>query len=123
MSDMKLGIEIDWQSRHFHVPLERLRLADKLGYDMVFTAEANGSDAISPLGYILGVTERIGVGTHIAQTIGRSPAALATTRRSLPRKMVPRPPPTSARSRPRSRPMRRSSPPSVSPSSRPGMAR
>jgi F420-dependent oxidoreductase-like protein len=80
---MKLGIEIDWQSRHLRVPLERIRLADTIGYDMVFTAEANGSDAITPLAYILGKTERIGVGTHIAQTIGRTPAALAMAFQSL----------------------------------------
>lgn len=80
---MKLGIELDWQSRHFHVPLERLKLADRIGYDVVFTAELNGSDALTPLGYVLGVTERIGLGTHIAQTVGRSPTGLAMAYQTL----------------------------------------
>lgn len=74
---MKLGIELDWQKAKFHMPIERIKLADRLGYDAVFTAEANGSDGLTPLAYVLGITERIGVGTHIAQTVGRSPVALA----------------------------------------------
>lgn len=74
---MKIGIEIDWQRRRFDINRERLQLADKLGYDMVWAAEANGSDAISPLGYVLGATRRIGVGTRIAQNTSRTPPALA----------------------------------------------
>jgi len=80
---MKIAIEIDWQRKRFHMPLERVQLVDRLGYDMVFTAEANGSDAISPLGYVLGVTKRIGIGTRIAQTNGRTPAALAMAYQTL----------------------------------------
>lgn len=80
---MKLGIELDWQRRRFHLPHERLKLVDRLGYDVVFSAESNGSDALTPLAYVLGITERIGVGTRIAQTVGRSPAALAMAFQTL----------------------------------------
>lgn len=74
---MKIAIEIDWQRKRFTMPRERIQLADRIGYDMVFSAESNGSDGISVLGYVLGCTERIGVGTRIAQTVARTPAALA----------------------------------------------
>lgn len=80
---MKIGIEIDWQRRHFEMPRERVILADQLGYDMAFSAEAHGSDGISPLGYVLGCTERIGVGTRIIQTASRPPALLAMTFETL----------------------------------------
>jgi alkanesulfonate monooxygenase SsuD/methylene tetrahydromethanopterin reductase-like flavin-dependent oxidoreductase (luciferase family) len=80
---MKLGIEIDWQSRHFRVPVERVQLADRLGYDMCFTAESQGNDAFTPLGFVLGITSNIGVGTHIAQTVGRSIPNLAMSYQTL----------------------------------------
>ena len=80
---MKIGIEIDWQRRHFDVNRERIQLADRLGYDMVFTAEAHGSDALTPLGYVLGCTDRIGIGTRIAQNTSRSPAALSMAYQTL----------------------------------------
>jgi hypothetical protein len=74
---VKIGIEIDWQRRRFDVNRSRLQLADRLGYDMVFCAEAHGSDALTPLGYALAATERIGVGTRIAQNTSRSAPAPA----------------------------------------------
>ena len=80
---MKIAIEIDWQRRRFDVNRERVQLADALGYDMVFTAEANGSDALTPLGYVLGCTKRIGIGTRVAQNVGRSMPALAMAFQTL----------------------------------------
>jgi alkanesulfonate monooxygenase SsuD/methylene tetrahydromethanopterin reductase-like flavin-dependent oxidoreductase (luciferase family) len=80
---MKIGIEIDWERKHFDINRERLQLVDRLGYDMVFTAEANGSDGISPLGYVLGCTERVGVGTRIAQNTSRTAPALAMAYQTL----------------------------------------
>ncbi len=80
---MKIGIEIDWQRRRFDVNRTRVRLADRLGYDMVFCAELTGSDALTPLGYVLGCTERIGVGTRIAQNTARSAPALAMAFQTL----------------------------------------
>ncbi|MET0379251.1 MAG: LLM class flavin-dependent oxidoreductase [Spongiibacteraceae bacterium] len=85
---MKIGIEIDWQRSRFAINRERLQLADELGYDMVWAAEANGSDAISPLGYTLGATKRIGVGTRIAQNTSRSAPALAMAFQTM-RHMAP----------------------------------
>ena len=50
---------------------------------MVFCAEFTGSDALTPLGYVLGCTERIGVGTRIAQVTSRSAPALAMAFQTL----------------------------------------
>jgi alkanesulfonate monooxygenase SsuD/methylene tetrahydromethanopterin reductase-like flavin-dependent oxidoreductase (luciferase family) len=80
---MKVGIEVDWQRRRFDINRERLQLADRLGYDMVFCAEFTGSDALTPLGYVLGCTDRIGVGTRIAQNTARSAPALAMAFQTL----------------------------------------
>ena len=80
---MKIGIEVDWQRRRFDINRTRLQLADALGYDMVFCAEFTGSDALTPLGYVLGCTERIGVGTRIAQNMSRSAPALAMAFQTL----------------------------------------
>jgi F420-dependent oxidoreductase-like protein len=51
--------------------------AERLGYDSVWTAEAYGSDATSPLAYLAAVTERIRLGTGIMQLAGRTPAMAA----------------------------------------------
>jgi F420-dependent oxidoreductase-like protein len=43
----------------------------------VWTAEAYGSDALSPLAYLAAVTERIKLGTSVVQMAARPPATLA----------------------------------------------
>lgn len=51
--------------------------AERLGYDSVWTAEAWGSDAFTPLTWIAAHTSRIKLGTGIAQMAARSPTATA----------------------------------------------
>ena len=53
--------------------------AEKLGVDTVWTAEAWGQDAISPLAYIAARTERIKLGTGIMQISARTPSMTAMT--------------------------------------------
>ncbi|MEZ5559860.1 MAG: LLM class flavin-dependent oxidoreductase [Pseudomonadales bacterium] len=53
--------------------------AEKLGVDAVWTAEAWGQDAISPLAYLAAKTERIRLGTGIMQISARAPAMTAMT--------------------------------------------
>jgi len=74
---VKLGLFLDYAGKQFRLPMERIRLAEKLGFDSLWTAEAYGSDALTPLGYLAGQTERIRLGTSIAQLAGRSPAMCA----------------------------------------------
>ena len=51
--------------------------AERLGYDSVFTAEAWGSDAFTPLAWIGANTSRLRLGTGIAQIAARTPASTA----------------------------------------------
>ncbi len=74
---MKLGLAIGYSGAEMTLPMERILLAEKLGYDSVWTAEAYGSDAITPLAYIAALTKRIRLGTGIMQLAGRSPAMAA----------------------------------------------
>ncbi len=80
---MKLATELEWYNPHFSIPFERIKHIDRLGYDVVFSAEANGSDALTPLGLLLGVTERVGVGTCVAQIWGRTPTVTAMAFQTL----------------------------------------
>ncbi len=59
--------------------------AERLGYDSVWTAEAYGSDAITPLAYIAAKTQRIKLGTGVMQMPARTPAMTAMTASSLDR--------------------------------------
>ena len=53
--------------------------AERLGVDSAWSAEAWGSDAVSPLAYLAARTERIKLGTGIIQTGTRSPALIGMT--------------------------------------------
>jgi F420-dependent oxidoreductase-like protein len=74
---MKLGLIIGYSGARMQLPVERIRLAERLGFDSVWTAEAYGSDAITPLAYLAAVTERIRLGTGVMQLAARTPAAAA----------------------------------------------
>jgi F420-dependent oxidoreductase-like protein len=51
--------------------------AERLGFDSVWTAEAYGSDCLTPLAWWGAATERIKLGTAIVQISARQPAATA----------------------------------------------
>jgi F420-dependent oxidoreductase-like protein len=51
--------------------------AERLGYDSVWTAEAYGSDALTPLAWWGAQTSKIRLGTAICQISARTPAATA----------------------------------------------
>ncbi|GAB2803573.1 LLM class F420-dependent oxidoreductase [Streptomyces daliensis] len=53
--------------------------AEKLGLDICWVAEAWGSDAPSPLGYLAARTERLLLGSGVMQLGTRTPAAVAQT--------------------------------------------
>ena len=63
--------------------VERAVLAEERGFDSVWTSEAWGSDAFTPLASIAARTKRIGLGTAIAQMAGRSPGATTMTALTL----------------------------------------
>jgi F420-dependent oxidoreductase-like protein len=80
---MKLGINIGYSGGQMQVPIDRILEAERMGYDSVWTAEAYGSDAITPLAYIAAQTTKIKLGTGIAQVAARRPAMLAMTMTTL----------------------------------------
>ena len=57
--------------------------AERLGVDSVWTSEAWGGDAVTPLAYLAARTQRIKLGTSIMQVGSRSPALIAMTAASL----------------------------------------
>jgi F420-dependent oxidoreductase-like protein len=56
---------------------EGLAEAERLGFDSCWTAEAYGSDALTPLAWWGAATERIKLGTSICQLSARTPTAMA----------------------------------------------
>ena len=44
---MKLGLSIGYSGAELKLPVEKVLLAERLGFDSVWTAEAYGSDAIT----------------------------------------------------------------------------
>ena len=54
---MKLGLMLGYSGANLRIPIEDVQLAERLGYDSVWTAEAYGSDAITPLAYIAATIE------------------------------------------------------------------
>jgi F420-dependent oxidoreductase-like protein len=78
MSSLKLGVQFGyWQAgppAHF---VETAQEAERLGYDSVWTAEAWGSDAFTPLAWIGAHTRRVKLGTSIVQISARTPASTA----------------------------------------------
>ena len=80
---MRLGIMLGYASGQIQLPVELVREADRLGLYAVWTAEAYGSDAVSPLAWLGSQTERIRLGTAIMQMPGRTPANAAMTAMTL----------------------------------------
>jgi F420-dependent oxidoreductase-like protein len=63
--------------------IDRIKVAEEVGVEAVFTAETWGRDQFSLLTQIALATSRIKIGTGIAPVFGRSPAVLAMTAATL----------------------------------------
>lgn len=74
---MKLGLAIGYSRAHLDIPVELVQRAEELGYESVWTAEAYGSDAVTPLAFLAAHTRRIKLGTGIMQLAARTPANAA----------------------------------------------
>ena len=74
---MKLGCAIEYSGRTVDMPIERIQRLEALGYDSVWTAEAYGSDAITPLAFIVAHTKKIRLGTGVIQVGARTPTMTA----------------------------------------------
>jgi F420-dependent oxidoreductase-like protein len=80
---MRLALHLSYSGPKFALDMARVQEAERLGYDSVWTAEAYGSDAVTPATWIAARTERIHVGTAIMQIPGRTPAMTAMTATTL----------------------------------------
>ena len=82
---MRLGFYIGYAQPGTN-PLELLelaRLAETIGYDSAWAAEAWGTDAVTPLAWLGAQTTTLKLGTAIMQIPGRSPANTAMTAATL----------------------------------------
>jgi F420-dependent oxidoreductase-like protein len=74
---LKLGFRLElYRSARLEVPFDLVQLAEKLGFHSVWTAEAYGADALTPLAAIAPITNRIKLGTAVVQLAARPPATL-----------------------------------------------
>jgi F420-dependent oxidoreductase-like protein len=75
---MKLGLGLGyWGAGPNPDALDLILEAERLGYDSVWSAEAYGSDALTPLAWYGSRTSTIKLGTSIIQMSARTPAATA----------------------------------------------
>jgi len=82
---MRLGINFGYQDWGAGLPqaIELAREADELGFHSGWTAEAYGTDCITPLTWLAASTERLNVGSAIMQMPARTPAMTAMTAATL----------------------------------------
>jgi len=83
MSDLRLGLTAGYSGANLQINRELILEAERLGFFSVWSAEAYGSDAVTPLAYIAGFTSRIQLGTAIMQMPARTPAMTAMTAMTL----------------------------------------
>jgi F420-dependent oxidoreductase-like protein len=82
--ELKLGLNLGyWAGGPPPGAAQAIAEAERLGFDSIWTAEAYGSDAITPLAWWGASTERIKLGTAIVQMSARTPAATAMAAMSL----------------------------------------
>ena len=75
---MKLGLQLGyWGAQPPQAVGELVAAAEEAGFDAVFTAEAWGSDAFTPLAWWGRQTRRLRLGTSIVQMSGRTPTSIA----------------------------------------------
>jgi len=83
-TQLKLGYSTGyWGSGPPAGALDAIQEAERLGYTSVWTAEAYGSDALTPLAWWGAHTQTVQLGTGIVQMSARTPAATAMAAMTL----------------------------------------
>ena len=78
MSSLKIGLQLGyWAGQPPADPIGLAQDAERLGFDSIWTAEAWGSDAFTPLAWIGAHTSKIRLGTGVVQLSARTPTATA----------------------------------------------
>jgi F420-dependent oxidoreductase-like protein len=81
---MKIGFSTGyWGSGPPADAADAVMEADRLGFDSIWTAEAYGSDALTPLAWWGARTQNVKLGTSIIQLSARTPAATAMAAMTL----------------------------------------
>lgn len=80
---MRLGLVVGYSGSRITLPMDIVQAADEMGYYVLWTSEAYGSDAVVPLAWMGALTKRIKLGTAIMQMPGRTPANTAMTAMTL----------------------------------------
>ncbi len=82
--ELKLGVNLGyWAGGPPPDVAEAVKAAEEVGVDSIWTAESYGSDVFTPLAWWGSRTERVRLGTAIAQISARTPAATAMTAMTL----------------------------------------
>ncbi|MGB9356973.1 MAG: LLM class F420-dependent oxidoreductase [Acidimicrobiia bacterium] len=80
---MRLGLNLGYRGVSIARDTTLVNEAERLGYDSVWTAEAYGADAVTPLAFLAARTETIRLGSAIMQMPARTPAMTAMTAATL----------------------------------------
>lgn len=81
---MHLGLQLGyWQRAPYQGLIELTQEAERLGYRSVWTGEAYGSDAFTPLTWVAAHTSKILLGTSVLQISARTPTCAAMTALTL----------------------------------------
>jgi F420-dependent oxidoreductase-like protein len=81
---MRLGLNLGyWGAGNDKDNLVLAQEADRLGYAVVWAAEAYGSDSPTVLAWVAAQTQRVDVGSAVMQIPGRTPACTAMTAATL----------------------------------------
>jgi len=80
---MRVAISLRLASEDWEQASAYVMEAERLGVDCVWSAEAWGHDAVTPLAFVAARTSRIRLGTGIMQAGTRTPALVAMTAMSL----------------------------------------
>lgn len=70
---MRLGILAGYSGAKIELPMELIQAAGRLGFYAVWTAEAYGSDCISPLAWIGAKTKNIKLGQPLCRFLPEPP--------------------------------------------------
>ena len=76
---MKVSVNVGYFGPHISNDVELIKNLDSIGIECIWTAEAYGYDAITPLSYFAGLTDNIKLGSGIMQIPSRTPAMAAMT--------------------------------------------
>ena len=80
---MKLSATLKFAPGYTGIDMDLVLEAERLGFEAVWAGEAWGTDAVSPIAWVLARTSRIKAGTSIMQMPARTPSCAAMTAMTL----------------------------------------